>query len=101
VLSEVNIGVAMNNEIPEIPEINKKSRLERWPKYGALFGAAIAILDLTGWRGDVYSGSLINSIGYSVGSIMGGAILFGLAALFAIGLGFVINKISGLVNKDT
>jgi len=86
----------MSNDIPEPQELNKKPRLERWSKNGAFFGVAVALLDLTGWRGDVYSGSLVPSIGHFVGTIIGGAILFSIPVLLANGIEFVTNKLSGL-----
>jgi len=86
----------MDNEITEIPAVTQKSRVERWSKNGVYFAIVIALLDFTGWRGDVYSGSLPNSIGYFIGSIIGGAILFGIAALMANGIYFVTRKLRGL-----
>ena len=53
-------------------------------------------LDLTGWRGDFYSGSLPYSAGHFIGSIIGGAILFGIVAVIFNGLSFIKNKIVGV-----
>lgn len=62
------------------------TRLKRWTRNGAVFGILMAILDLTGWRGEIYApwdapNGLATNVGYIVGAIVGGAFLFLLAAV--------------------
>lgn len=63
-------------------------RLTKWARNGAIFGLTIALLDFTGWRGQNYvpwdssSGIAIN-MSYILGSVLGAAFLFLIAAFVA------------------
>jgi len=62
------------------------SRLKKWARNGAVLGLIVTLLDLTGWRGQKFldwgtqDGALEN-IGMILGSVIGGAFLFLIAAV--------------------
>ena len=75
-------------------ELSSSLRLKNWSRNGAIFGLVVALLDMTGWRGSLYApwsdpnGPIMNAL-QMLGSIIGGAFMFLLAA-------FIVN----LATKD-
>ena len=63
--------------------------MRRWTIRGAFFGAAVAALDLTGWRGPAYlpleaPDAVPHNIGLAAGMVVGGAVLGLLASLVRV-----------------
>lgn len=79
----------------------KKSRLQRWAKLGIYFGLLYGLFGLTGLLGDMYvelgdPRMLPTNIGVLIGSVIGGAIMFGIAAVVVNGLELLKNLIVGV-----
>lgn len=86
----------MDNDISASLAPIKKSRFERWSKNGIYLGFIIAMLDLTGWRGDIYNGNAASSIGHIVGTVIGSVIIFGILSLLFTALVFIKHKLTRL-----
>ena len=63
--------------------------LRRWTARGGFFGAAVAALDFTGWRGPVFlpleaQDAVLYNGGLILGMVIGGAVLGLLASLVRV-----------------